>query len=293
MKIKFITCIYGNLWGTEMGGRPSRFGHYMHSLLSLLKMTDADFICYTSETEIVRLKEYFYEENNISESKLKFVLFDLRQTKYQPLLQQYKDYEQAKKSDRCFEIQYQKFSWYWDEDKSYDYYFWIDAGLSHSGLIPNKYLSQPNGPRQFYESPLFNNTFLKNLCNFAEDKFVVIAKENDRNFWSQTVDPKWYTNYDRMLHVIGGMFGGKRQLWETIVPLFEDYSQRIIETDKRPFPEELFMTLMFYNHPELFKHKYFETWWCRDNAPKETPDSYFEQNKSFYKILEELNNINE
>ena len=59
------------------------------------------------------------------------------------------------------------------------------------------------------------------------------------------------------------------------------------------FPEELFMTLMFYNHPELFKHKYFETWWCRDNAPKETPDSYFEQNKSFYKILEELNNINE
>jgi len=50
---------------------------------------------------------------------------------------------------------------------------------------------------------------------------------------------------------------------------------------------------MFYNHPELFKHKYFETWWCRDNAPKETPDSYFEQNKSFYKILEELNNINE
>ena len=82
MKIKFITCIYGNLWGTEMGGRPSRFGHYMHSLLSLLKMTDADFICYTSETEIVRLKEYFYEENNISESKLKFVLFDLKQTKY-------------------------------------------------------------------------------------------------------------------------------------------------------------------------------------------------------------------
>jgi len=65
MKIKFITCIYGNLWGTEMGGRPSRFGHYMHSLLSLLKMSDADFVCYTSEIEITRLKEYFYTENNI------------------------------------------------------------------------------------------------------------------------------------------------------------------------------------------------------------------------------------
>lgn len=293
MKVKFITCIYGNLWGTEMGGRPSRFGHYMHSLLSLLKMTEADFLCYTSEEELPRLREYFYDENKVDEQKLKFEIFDLKQTTYQSILEKYKDYEMAKKSDRCFEIQYQKFSWFHNEDKTYDYYFWIDAGLSHSGLIPNKYLSIQNGPRQFYESPLFNNKFLQNLCSFAEDKFVVITKDNDKNFWSQTVDPKWYKEYSRMLHVIGGVFGGKKNMWETIVPMFEDYAKRIIETDKRPFPEELFMTLMYYNHTELFKNKYFETWWCRDNAPKETPDSYFEDNISFYKILEELNEIYE
>ena len=80
MSVKFITCIYGDLYGTELGGRPSRFGHYMNSLLSLLKMTDADFVCYTSTREIDRLKNFFYVENNISEQKLKFVLSNLRDT---------------------------------------------------------------------------------------------------------------------------------------------------------------------------------------------------------------------
>jgi hypothetical protein len=293
MSVKFITCIYGDLYGTELGGRPSRFGHYLNSLLSLLKMTDADFVCYTSTREIDKLKNFFYVENNISEDKLKFELSNLRTTRYESLLQKYKNYESAKTSDRCFEIQYQKFSWWWNEDKKYDYYYWIDAGLSHSGLIPNKYLSVENGPSRFYESPLFNNDFLKNLKEFSGDKFFLIGKDNDRNFWSQTVDPKWYTNYDRNIHIIGGLFGGKKELWDTLVPMFENYVDTIIEVDKRPFPEELFMTLMYYNHPEYFVRKHFDTWWCRDNAPRETPDSYFVENKSFYKILEELNNINE
>jgi hypothetical protein len=293
MSVKFITCIYGDLYGTELGGRPSRFGHYLNSLLSLLKMTDADFVCYTSTRELDKLKNFFYVENNISEDKLKFELSNLRTTRYESLLQKYKNYESAKTSDRCFEIQYQKFSWWWNEDKKYDYYYWIDAGLSHSGLIPNKYLPIENGNRKFYESPLFNNDFLKNLKEFSGDKFFLIGKDNDRNFWSQTVDPKWYKNYERNIHIIGGLFGGKKELWDTLVPMFENYVDTIIEEDKRPFPEELFMTLMYHNHPEYFVRKHFDTWWCRDNAPRETPDSYFVENKSFYKILEELNNINE
>lgn len=293
MSVKFITCIYGDLYGTELGGRPSRFGHYLNSLLSLLKMTDADFVCYTSSREIDKLKSFFYVDHNIPKERLKFELTNLRTTRYENLLQKYKNYEDAKKSDRCFEIQYQKFTWWWNEDKSYDYYYWIDAGLSHSGLIPNKYLTAESGPGKFYESSLFNNDFLKNLIEFSEDKFFLIGKDNDRNFWSQTVDPKWYTNYDRTIHIIGGLFGGKKELWDKLVPMFENYADTIIETDKRPFPEELFMTLMYHNHPEYFVRKHFDTWWCRDNAPKETPDKYFIENKSFYKILEELNNINE
>ena len=66
MKIKFITSIYSDLHGTEFGGRPNRGSHYRYSLLSLLKMTDADFLCYTSDREIKDLKNFFYTEHNIS-----------------------------------------------------------------------------------------------------------------------------------------------------------------------------------------------------------------------------------
>jgi len=293
MRVKFITCVYSDLSGTELGGRPSRGGHYQYSLLSLLKMTDADFLCYTSEREIERLKNFFYQEHGISEEKLEFKIYDLKKTKFQEILEKYKDYDSAKRGDRCIEIQWAKFSWWWNEDKSYDYYFWIDAGLSHCGLIPNKYLTGSQHPqRRYYESSLFNNDFLKNIVTDSENKFLILGKENDRNFWSGTVDPKWYNKYQRDIHIIGGMFGGHRDLWDNVVTIFEDYVFKISPVERVYF-EEIIMTLMYYNHPELFTRKHFDIWWCPDNCPPGTDPTLFERNKSFYRILEEFNRIYE
>lgn len=293
MKIKFITCIYSDLFGTELGGRHSRGGHYQYSLLSLLKMTDADFLCYTSDREIDRLKKFFYEEHKILENKLKFELFNLKKTKFQELFEKYKDYNSAKTGDRCLEIQWSKFAWWWNEDKSYDYYFWIDAGLSHCGLIPNKYLVGSNHPQgRYYESSLFNNDFLKNIVEDSDGKFLILGKDNDRNYWSGTVNEKWYNDYQRKIHIIGGMFGGHRDTWDNMVNLFEHYVNLITPVE-RVYHEEVIMTLMFHNHPELFVRKHFDIWWCPDNCPTGTNPKLFEENKSFYRILEEFNRIYE
>ena len=158
-KVKFITSIYSDLYGTEYGGRIGRGGHYRYSLLSLLKMSDADFLCYTSDRELPSLITFFYETHGISSDKLKFQVFDIANTKFKDLINQYKDVEATKKSDRCIEVQYSKFHWWWNEDKSYDYYYWIDAGLSHCGLIPVKYLVGTHPEQRYYESTLFNNDF--------------------------------------------------------------------------------------------------------------------------------------
>ena len=182
MSVKFITAIYSRLAGSDLGGRHARGGHYRYSLLSLLKMTNADFICYTTEDEKQELEVFFYVENNIPKDKLKFVVFDLYDTKFKDLINQKKDIDQTKKSDRCVEVQYSKFSWYWNEDKTYDYYYWIDAGLSHCGLIPNKYLTDNGATRRYYECNLFQNDFLNNLIEFTGDKLFIIGKENDRNY---------------------------------------------------------------------------------------------------------------
>jgi len=289
MKIKFITSIYSDLHGTKFGGRPSRGGHYKYSLLSLLKMTDADFLCYTSDREINDLVDFFYTQNNISSDKLKFKIFDISETKFGDLINQYKNIDDAKKSDRCVEIQYSKFHWWWNEDRSYDYYYWIDAGLSHCGLIPEKYLVNNHPQARYYESTLFNNNFLKNVIKDTNDKFLLLGKENDRNYWSGTVDPKWYKEYDRSIHIIGGLFGGHKDRWDEVVNIFEDYLQKIINEDKVILHEEVIMSLMNVNHKELFERKDFDIWWYKGNAPQGVSDETLENNKSFYKILEELN----
>ena len=292
-KVKFITSIYSDLYGTEFGGRPGRSGHYKYSLLSLLKMTDADFLCYTSEREIDDLERFFYEGYSIPKEKLKFQVFDISETKFKNLINQYKNIDSTKQSDRCVEIQYSKFHWWWDEDKSYDYYYWIDAGLSHCGLIPVKYLVGDHPSRKYYESNLFNNEFLKNMVDDTGDKFLIIGKENERNFWSGTIDKKWYDEYDRSIYIVGGLFGGHRDCWDNIVNLFEDYLEKVTVDSKKLYHEELFMTLMYYNHKDLFVRKHFDIWWCRDSAPSDAKDELFEENKSFYKILNEFNRIYE
>ena len=294
MSVKFITAIYSDLNGTELGGRPGRGSHYRWSLLSLLKMSNADFLCYTSDREIESLKKFFYVDNNISDTKLKFEIFDIKNSKFKDLIALRKNVDEIKKGDRCIEIQYSKFSWWWNEDKSYDYYYWIDAGLSHCGLIPLKYLTNNSHPeRRFYESNLFDNDFLKNLVEDTGDKFLILGKENERNYWSGTVNPKWYFNYDRSIHIIGGLFGGKKERWDQIVALFESYVKNVLTDDEGLPHEEQIMTLMYFNHKELFERKHFDIWWCKDNAPPGVSDELFRNNKSFYKILEEFKRIYE
>ena len=132
MRVKIITCIYSDLSSLNMGGRSHRKDHYRFSLLSLMKMSNADFLCYTSEREIEDLKNFFYILHNVSEEKLKFEVYDLTNSDYADVLNPMKEPSVSSVSDRSYEIQYSKFSWYNKEDKSYDYYFWFDAGSSNS-----------------------------------------------------------------------------------------------------------------------------------------------------------------
>jgi hypothetical protein len=299
MRVKFITAIYSNLNGTDFGGRTGRKDHYKFSLLSLLKMTEAQFLCYTSLAEIEELENFFYHQHGCDRHHITFKVFDLYQTKSKNIIDQKKDVEASKKSDRCFEIQYNKFHWWWEEDGTYDYYYWIDAGLSHTGIIPDKYLAKNIGYRNYFECNLFDNNFLKNLVEFTGDKFFIISKDNVRNYWDSTVDPKWYNNYSNELHIIGGLFGGNPSLWNYIVPEFEDKIEKIIPQSDRLPSEENILSLLYYNNLEIFNKKYFETWWHENNTNHKAgfdPDqaiAYLTKNKSFYKILEELNPINE
>lgn len=292
MKTKIVTSIYSNLFGTEFGGRPSRGGHYKHSLRALLKMSNADFVCYTSEEEIDDLKLFFYEQNNISEDRLKLKVFDISNFSLTEKINKIKNIEETKVSDRCVEIQYCKFLWLLNELNIGDYenLFWFDAGLSHSGLFPPKYLNNIGYWEQHYDCTLFNEDFLNNLINFTEDKIVVCAKENLNNYWSGTVPSYYYNNYSMERHIIGGFFGGLITNINTYCNLFLEYVNKLLDNEPILYYEENIMSLIYCNHVDLFNPLYFDIWWHEeDKIPGIDLYEYTKTRKSFYKILEELN----
>lgn len=291
MNTHFITAIYSNLYGTSFGGRPGRLNHYKHSLLSIMKIDNAKFTLYTNHNEINDLQRFFYKDNKISETKLNIKEFDLHQSRYYNSIQKLKNLDTIKQSDRCYEIQYNKFYWTMDEiqNTNYDYYYWIDAGLSYSGLIPNKYLIRNNNIKEYYNSSLFNNKLLDNLISKTKDKLYVIGKDNTKhNFWSQTIAPKYYTKYSNDIHIIGGLFGGKKENMIQYMNLFDYYLSKLLLEESKLYFEELIMSLIYYNHIDQFNLDFFQTWWHEDNNTR-SPD-FLDNNKSFYKILENLNN---
>ena len=90
-------------------------------------------------------------------------------------------------------------------------------------------------------------------------------------------------------HIIGGLFGGKKDIFVEFVEKFKHYLNLMLENEETP-SEENILSLMNVNHSDIFVRKYFDTWWCMDNAPSGTSEEYFEKNKSFYKVLEEIIN---
>lgn len=292
MKTKIVTSIYSNLHGTEFGGRPSRGGHYRHSLRTLMKMSNADFVCYTSKEEIDDLKLFFYEQNNVSEEKLKLKIFDISNFSLTEKINKIKNIEETRSSDRCVEIQYGKFVWLLEEldVDDYDNVFWFDAGLSHSGLFPPKHMNNIGYWEQHYDCGLFNNNFLINLINFVGDKIVVCAKENVNNYWSGTVPNKYYNEHCMERHIIGGFFGGKKENTRNYCNLFLSATNTLLDNEPRIYFEENIMTLLYYNYKDLFNPLYFDIWWHEeDRVAGLDLHEYTKTRKSFYKIIEELN----
>jgi len=295
MRTLFVTCLYSKLFGSEFGGRDSRDGHYKNSLKSLLKMSDAKFICYTSEDQINDLKSFFYKQNKFNEDQIQFKIFDLKNCEYHKKISELRKTQSNLLHDRCYEIQYSKFFWCLENcnNSDFDYVFWIDAGLSHSGLIPPKYLDQTKGYwEKYFESELFNNTLLNNLIKHTGEKIVVCAKENQRNHWSKTLPKKYYNNYSFDRHIIGGLFGGKKENLKDLCNLFNENIKNVLNNETELYLEENIMSLMFFNNNELFNPLLFDIWWHEEDfIPGVDLKELTLKEKSFYKIIENLNNI--
>lgn len=266
MKTLIYTCIYNNLYGTEFGGRLSREYHYKASLKNILNLNSNKFICFTSKNDLSELEEYFYNTHNVSKDKLEFVLFDLNESKYFNQIRKLKNLEVMKTIDRCFEIQYNKFFWYdlIPNKSDYDRIYWFDAGLSHCGLFPTKYAYVDTYDKYFWFTP-FNENFLNHLNSLSEDKFIIVGKNNTNEFyWSQTIPSKYYNEYKNDVHIIGGFFGGKPNIFNEFNKMFNHLLNKLLDNEKQLYMEEQILSCLYYDNLDMFHLMFFDDWYKRD-----------------------------
>jgi hypothetical protein len=277
------TSIYSNLWGTEFGGRPSRNFHYKSSFFNILNLNADKYICFIPQEELLELENYFYIEKNVSREKLEFIIFDLKKSKYFNEIKLLKNLEEMKTIDRCFEIQYNKFFWFdlLPNKTNYEKIYWFDAGLSHSGLFPEQY-SFGLGQDKYYSFNLFNEKFLNRINLITNSKPILVGKNNQHSFfWSQTIPEKYYKNYNRSYHIIGGFFGGKI---EDIINLKNDFEEllfNLLQNESMLYMEEQILTCLYFNNSNKFELLKFDDWYDRG-----LPEVYGDNVKYFYNIFE-------
>lgn len=289
-----VSAVFNNLYGTSYGGRPSRETHYYSSLKTLTRMTDANFVVYSNETDKLST---FLTDNLQTNTEITLLSYNLQNISCYDKIQKIKNIEEIKQSVRCFELQYLKIFWLLNNLSllnDNDYIYWFDAGLSYSGLIPDKYLNLAGGTYydKYFNSNLYNNKFLQRLIEYTGDKFFVVAKNNTTFYWSNTIPDRYYTNLCKDHHIIGGFFGGKKLIVEIICNKFLTLLDELLDHETELYSEEQIMTALYYNNIDIFKPQFFDLWWHEDNIAnlfEGKEQEILSNNRSFYRVLEDLN----
>lgn len=288
-----VTCFYTNLHGTNYGGRSHKYYQYLMSLASLLKMTNADFFVYCDPSQQEELKKFVEHYVNV-----KIIPFNLENFYMKELFSKHKNFEEARTSQRCQEIQYLKTYWM-NETKDYEWIFWFDIGISYSGLIPNKHMIHVGENLECYNSDLFHNDLLEGMKKFSDDKLLAFCINNNTpSFYRQCLLEYYGCLYQDQIfyHMVAGIFGGRKNTVYKFHEMFYNLAIQVINARKEVHDEECIYNILWHQTPEFFAAEKFETWWHEDNAAGHNPDNpkwvnYIKSLRSFYKILVDLKKL--
>jgi len=286
-----VTCFYTNLHGTNYGGRSHREHHYLMSLASLLKMTNADFYVYCDPSQHQMLLDFV---EPIENKNITFIPYSLEDFYMKELFAQYKNLEESRTSERCQEIQYLKTYWM-NEIKDHEWIFWFDVGISYSGLIPNKHMIHKENTIECYNSSLFCNELLEGMKIYSDNKILALGINNNiPSFYRQCL-LEYYNRYqdEIIYHMIAGIFGGRKNAVYKLHEMFYNLAVDVINTRKEVHDEECIYNILWYKNPKFFAEQKFETWWHEDNAEGHNPGhpswvNYIKTIRGFYNVLEDL-----
>jgi hypothetical protein len=153
------------------------------------------------------------------------------------------------------------------EQYDYDHIFWIDIGISYSGLIPDKYLIFPeNGKHEYYNSILYSNDLVDGMKSFTKDRFLLMMIHNHEPVFYRKVLYDFFDHENEKHHAIGGILGGKKETIKPFHDLFVTTSIEVAEKEQTIHDEEAIYQVMYERNREFFADKRFDTWYHENNA---------------------------
>lgn len=288
MRTLFVTSYFANLHNTKFGGRPSRHENYLESFVSLCRMP-ADFVIYTSAEEKNKLQNFITAKCKPA-GNIQIIVDDIGAYKYHSRINELLGGWNKMYHDRCFEVQYGKLDWLSRHiNDGYDRLYWIDMGLSHLGLWPQKYTFGHDWyTKQFYFD-IFNEKVLTNINTAISNKIFSVAIDMTKNKAHGTPEERHYTrnaNRAGAIHIVGGWFGGDPVTVAALCQLFDNKVQVALK-DGVLYSEEQILSILEAEVPNIFFVEMFENWYHIDSVGFEHTLSQF--NISFHHIFEKYN----
>tara|TARA_Y100000385_G_C13097638_1_gene642355 strand:- start:1435 stop:2385 length:951 start_codon:yes stop_codon:yes gene_type:complete len=301
-KATLVTALYHHSYDEIIGGRGWCFDFYSPPFLNILKL-DLPIIIYTHKKVFGKLDKFMQKHRS---GDYKIITQDLNDFQYGSRILEIKRnsgwfFEDRLKgdipytyNDRNHTLCLSKLYWLNEAVNTNIYnsnsFFWIDGGLFHHGIFPEKFggrekfSKQENRPELYYpenKSSIFTPNMGKFLSNYKE-KFLTIIKEEMpiRPRIKELIAPLGHKHID---YIVGGLFGGDPESINSVHKDFDEGLQVCLDNDLVTLEEEL-LSCVALKHPHLYNKFYFSQWW---HDIKGDPAYYDidENEKCFYKLF--------
>jgi len=290
MKTKFVTSYYAYHSGDPFWGQKNRERWYKYSLISICNVNE-NVVCYTDNddygyNQLLEIKNMFNLNN------LEIKIFKLSDNPWQERIYkiassekcpQYKDF-----TDYRFylspQIYWLKFHFMYLEFEPNINLYWIDCGLSHSGLFakstnpyselegydqgfPNENYGEVEF-RYYNFTKAFTPEFVKRVNKFNNNKLINLCHTNSHYNFGQFLEKLQLQDTLNIVNPINypvaGFFGGNSNL----IPKYVEYCYKLIEKilsyDDYLIPEQEIMCYLNTKYPEYIKNWTFNTFYHED-----------------------------
>lgn len=283
MKTKLVTSYYPFHNGEPYWGQLNRDRWYKYSLATISNM--GEIVCYTDPgdngyNQLVELKE----KHNLKNLTIK--VYDIKDNPYQDRVykirtskaDRYNNPESIGFYTRPTVIYWMKFIFLTMEYEPNTQLYWIDSGLSHSGLFPsfaNKYSVEPefatfygdaymaNEHKVYHYDKAFTPDVLDKINNYAEDKIINLNRSmSDDNPAEFNTFLGVNVEYNNMFPV-GGFFGGHSDLLLQYVVKSKETIEQILSVDE-VCSDQVIMAYVNATNKDWFKNWQFDTFYHED-----------------------------